>query len=199
MIRLRQAYQCGNYAAALEGLFANLNGLTNQLNGIKNSIDGLNNEYKSGAITAEQYTAQNESLAQQLLETQNEIAKVSDSINQVSESNKEVAQTFSSFKEEVRAAERELYQIGQTSGKTSAEYQAQKTKVAELKAGYKDLQNEINSLDPDTKFKAFGQSIMGIAGGISGAVGAMALFGDQSEATQQALLKSSGRWHSLRY
>ena len=63
----------GNYAAALEGLFVNLNGLTNQLNGIKNSIDGLNNEYKSGAITAEQYTAQNESLAQQLLETQNEI------------------------------------------------------------------------------------------------------------------------------
>lgn len=182
----------GNYAASLEGLFNSLNGLTSKLDGIKGSIDNLNNDFKAGVITSEQYAAQNQALAEQLVSTQNEIAKVSDSINQVSESNQQVTQTFSSFKEEVRAAERELYQIGQTSGKTSAEYQAQKEKVAELKAGYKDLQNEINSLDPDTKFKAFGQVLTGIAGGISGAVGAMALFGDQSDATQQALLKVQG-------
>lgn len=182
----------GNYAASLEGLFNSLNGLTSKLDGTKGSIDNLNNDFKAGVITSEQYAAQNQALAEQLVSTQNEIAKVSDSIEQVSESNKQVTQTFSSFKEEVRAAERELYQIGQTSENTSAEYQTQKTKVAELKAGYKDLQNEINSLDPDTKFKAFSQVLSGVAGGISGAVGAMALFGDQSDATQQALLKVQG-------
>lgn len=182
----------GNYAASLEGLFNSLNGLTSKLDGIKGSIDNLNNDFKAGVITSEQYAAQNQALAEQLVSTQNEIAKVSDSIEQVSESNQQVTQTFSSFKEEVRAAERELYRIGNTAGENSVEFQKQAENVGRLRARYKDLQDQINSLDPDTKFKAFSQVLTGIAGGISGAVGAMALFGDQSDATQQALLKVQG-------
>lgn len=61
-----------------------------------------------------------------------------------------------------------------------------------LKADQDDLKGAINALRPDAPFNAMATAIKSSAQAMAGVQGAMALFGQESEETQKALLKVQG-------
>jgi hypothetical protein len=69
------------------------------------------------------------------------------------------------------------------------EYVNALSKLGAIKDEIGDLNDTIKAFNPDAKMKAFGNVAGGMASGIQGAVGAMALFGVESEDTQKMLLK----------
>lgn len=89
------------------------------------------------------------------------------------------------LKKEIKDLTSAAIQAGEGTKKYAQALQEAANKTAELK----DLQQAISSLDPDTKL----QAIIGVAGGVAGAFaaaqGALALFGEESEDVQKALLK----------
>ena len=99
--------------------------------------------------------------------------------------------SFKSIKTQIREATQEAVRLAQQFGEFSPEATAAAQKVAKLKDTMGDFQQRVASLNPD-KFAAIGKVVSGMAGGISAAQGAMALFGSESEDVQKALLKVQG-------
>lgn len=99
--------------------------------------------------------------------------------------------SFKSIKTQIREATQEAVRLAQQFGEFSPEATAAAQKVAKLKDTMGDFQERVASLNPD-KFAAIGKVVSGMAGGISAAQGAMALFGSESEDVQKALLKVQG-------
>ena len=95
------------------------------------------------------------------------------------------------LKTQIREATQEAVLLAQKFGEFSPEATAAAQKVAKLKDTMGDFQQRVASLNPD-KFAAIGKVVSGMAGGISAAQGAMALFGSESEDVQKALLKVQG-------
>ena len=71
----------------------------------------------------------------------------------------------------------------------TSEYVKQLKKIGATKDEIGDLNDTIKAFNPDAKMKAFGSVMGGMASGIQGAVGAMALFGVKSSETEKMLLK----------
>lgn len=97
-----------------------------------------------------------------------------------------------SLRTQLRESVQELARLQNTAGATSKEIGNAAKKAAELKDRIGDARETIAAFNPDAKFKAFGQSISGVAGAFAGAQGAMALFGVESENVQKQLLKVQG-------
>lgn len=100
-------------------------------------------------------------------------------------------ESVKSLKAQIREATNEATALAQKFGALSPEAIAAAQKVAKLKDEMQDFQQRVAALNPD-KFDAIGKTVGGIAGGISAAQGAMALFGAESEDAQKALLKVQG-------
>lgn len=86
----------------------------------------------------------------------------------------------------------ELARLQNTAGASAKEIAGAAKRAAELKDRISDAKDTIAAFNPDAKFKAFGQSIQGVAGAFAGAQGALALFGVESENVQKQLLKVQG-------
>ena len=95
------------------------------------------------------------------------------------------AKSLSELKKEFKETQKTLE--GLTAG--SKEYIKTLEKLGGIKDDIGDLNSEIKSFNPEGKVQAFGNVMGGVASGIQGAVGAMALFGIESEETQKMLLK----------
>ena len=95
------------------------------------------------------------------------------------------AKSLSELKKEFKETQKTLE--GLTAG--SKEYIKTLEKLGGIKDDIGDLNDEIKSFNPEGKVQAFGNVMGGVASGIQGAVGAMALFGIESEETQKMLLK----------
>jgi hypothetical protein len=95
------------------------------------------------------------------------------------------AKSLSELKKEFRETQKTLE--GLTAG--SKEYVNALSKIGAIKGEIGDLNDTFKAFNPDAKMKAFGSVANGMASGIQGAVGAMALFGVESEDTQKMLLK----------
>ena len=95
------------------------------------------------------------------------------------------AKSLSELKKEFKETQKTLE--GLTQG--SKEYVNALSKIGAIKGEIGDLNDTFKAFNPDAKMKAFGSVASGMASGIQGAVGAMALFGVESEDTQKMLLK----------
>jgi len=95
------------------------------------------------------------------------------------------AKSLSELKKEFKETQQIL--SGLTAG--SKEYVQTLQKLGGIKDDIGDLNDEIKAFNPQGKIAALGNVMGGVASGIQGAVGAMALFGVESEETQKMLLK----------
>ena len=102
-----------------------------------------------------------------------------------------VADTLS-LRSQLRESVQELARLQNTAGASAKEIANAAKRAAELKDRIGDAKATIDAFNPDAKFKAFGQSIQGVAGAFAGAQGALALFGVESENVQKQLLKVQG-------
>jgi len=94
-----------------------------------------------------------------------------------------------SIRQELREAQQNAVDLSRRFGELSPEALSAAKKVANLKDEVGDLKNRIAALDPDAKFKAFSQSLQGVAGGFAGVQGAIGLFGTESKELEKQLLK----------
>jgi hypothetical protein len=100
-----------------------------------------------------------------------------------------VEKSVKSIRQELREAQNDAVQLGRKFGELSPEALAAAKKVATLKDEVGDLKNRVDALNPDAKFKAFSQSLQGVAGGFAGVQGAIGLFGTESAELEKQLLK----------
>lgn len=101
------------------------------------------------------------------------------------------AKSVKSIKTELREAQQEALTLARQFGDFSPQATAAAKKVANLRDEVGDFNQRVAALNPD-RFQAFGKVTAGIAGGFAAAQGAMALFGNESENVQKALLKVQG-------
>jgi len=95
------------------------------------------------------------------------------------------AKSLSELKKEFKETQKTLE--GLTIG--TKEYVSTLQRLGGIKDDIGDLNDTIKTFNPEGKIQAFGNVMGGVASGIQGAVGAMALFGIESEETQKMLLK----------
>jgi hypothetical protein len=86
----------------------------------------------------------------------------------------------------------ELVKLQNSAGASAAEIANAAKRAAELKDRIGDAKATIEAFDPDAKFKAFGQSIQGVAGAFAATQGALALVGVESAEVEKQLLKVQG-------
>lgn len=97
----------------------------------------------------------------------------------------EAAKSLKELKQEYKDQQKEL--SGLEAG--SKKYVEQLQKLGAIKDQIGDLNAEIKAFNPEGKIQAFGNVVGGLASGFQAAQGAAALFGDESENVQKALLK----------
>jgi hypothetical protein len=100
---------------------------------------------------------------------------------------------FKNLKQELRSIENELNKMA-TSGQTGSEaFKKLQQRAGEVKDQIGDTKNAIKALSSDTfRLDAFAQGAQGIAGGFAAAQGAMALFGSENKAVEEAIKKTQG-------
>lgn len=94
-----------------------------------------------------------------------------------------------SLRGQLKEAVQELARLQNTAGATGAEIAEAAKRAADLKDRIGDAKATIEAFDPDAKFKAFGQSIQGVAGAFAATQGALALVGVESAEVEKQLLK----------
>lgn len=119
-------------------------------------------------------------------------ASIDNATNATNENNDAVSQgnaAYKTFKTQLREANQELQKQIQLTGESSEETIKAAKAVAELKDQMGFASDLADSFNPDQKMKALGAATRVAATGVQGITAGMALFGDQSEDTQKALLK----------
>jgi hypothetical protein len=96
---------------------------------------------------------------------------------------------FVALNRQLREAKNEALQAAQEFGIMSDEFKAAAERADELNASAEAANRQIKLVGEDNKIETFGKALQGITGAFSIAQGAAALFGDESEAVEQALLK----------
>lgn len=97
-----------------------------------------------------------------------------------------------SLRGQLREAMMELVRLQDTAGASAQEIANAAKRAADLKDRIGDAKATIEAFDPDAKFKAFGQSIQGVAGAFAATQGALALVGVESAEVEKQLLKVQG-------
>ena len=100
-------------------------------------------------------------------------------------------ESVKSLKAQIREATNEAVLLAQKFGEFSPEAQQAAARVADLKDQMEDFGLRVKGLNPD-KFTVFANVGQGIARGIQGATGAMALFGIEGENATKILAKVQG-------
>lgn len=111
------------------------------------------------------------------------------SLNKLTEANAKQSEGVKSLRLQLREATLSQGVMAQKFGETSSEAIEAAKAVAELKDQIQFNKDLVDSFNPDQKFKALGAATQVAATGTSAVVSGMALFGDQSEETEKALLK----------
>ena len=94
-----------------------------------------------------------------------------------------------SIKTELREAQNDAINLARKFGDTSTEALQAAQRVANLRDEVADFKQRVDALNPDAKFKAFSQSLQGVAGGFAGLQGAIGLFGTESKDLERQLLR----------
>ena len=102
---------------------------------------------------------------------------------------KQAEQSVGNFKKALREANAELIGLTEKFGATSKEATNAAKKVAGLKDAIGDARDLANSFNPDAKFAALSGAIQGAVSGFAALQGAQALFGSDSKALEETLVK----------
>ena len=94
-----------------------------------------------------------------------------------------------SLKQQLREATAEVQALSDKFGATSEQAVAAAKRASELKDQIGDSKNLIDAFNPDTKFKAFSQTLGAVAGGFAAVQGALGLLGAEGEDVQKTLAK----------
>ena len=148
--------------------------------------DDLNNIEQKISLT---YDTNAETTAGEVQQLNTAIDNTTQSQNENTVATQKNEQAQKTFKTQLREANQELLKVSQTFGETSKEAVQAAKKVADLKDQMQFSKDLVDNFNPDQKFKALGAATQIAATATSGLVSGMALFGDQSEDTQKALLK----------
>ena len=98
-------------------------------------------------------------------------------------------QALGSLKSQLRQATAEVQALSEKFGATSEQAVAAAKRASELKDAIGDSKNLIDAFNPDTKFKAFSQTLSSVAGGFAAVQGALGLLGAEGEDVQKTLAK----------
>lgn len=101
----------------------------------------------------------------------------------------QVSNSVKSIKTELRQATQDAIALSRKFGDTSVEAVEAQKKVANLKEEVSDFKQRVDALNPEAKFRAFGQVLQGVAGGFAGLQGAIGLFGTENKELEKQLLK----------
>jgi len=104
----------------------------------------------------------------------------------------QAVESVGSIKKQLREATNDLVSLAAKFGEGSQEAVNAAKRVAELRDRIGDAKSMADAFNPDAKFRAFSQSLQGVAGGFAAVQGAMATFGIESEDLQQTLVKVQG-------
>jgi predicted nuclease with TOPRIM domain len=96
---------------------------------------------------------------------------------------------FEALNRQLREARKEAQQAAEEFGFMSNEFKAAAERADDLDDQIKAVNARIGAIDTEGKIETFGKALQGVTGAFSVAQGAAALFGDESEAVEQALLK----------
>lgn len=100
---------------------------------------------------------------------------------------------FKSLKQELRSIEQQLNQMAESGDTGSEAFRKLQQRAGQVKDQIGDTKSAIKALSSDTfKLDAFSQAAQGIAGGFAAAQGAMALFGTENKAVEEAIKKTQG-------
>jgi hypothetical protein len=94
-----------------------------------------------------------------------------------------------SLKQQLREATAEVQALSEKFGATSQQAVEAAKRASELKDQIGDSKNLIDAFNPDTKFKAFSQTLSSVAGGFAAVQGALGLLGAEGEDVQKTLAK----------
>lgn len=100
-----------------------------------------------------------------------------------------VTPAFQSLKQAIREAQKEAQIAFQQFGRDSQEFQTAAARVDDLQDSLKEVNISIEAIDFEGKIQTFGRVAEGIAGAFAVAQGAAALFGEENEAVEKAILK----------
>ena len=98
-------------------------------------------------------------------------------------------QALGSLKKQLKEATLEVQELSAKFGSTSDAAVNAAKRAAELKDQIGDSKALVDAFNPDTKFKAFSQTLGAVAGGFSAVQGAMGLVGVEGEEVEKTLLK----------
>lgn len=118
-----------------------------------------------------------------------ELDALTNSTEELGQAVDDLATSNKTLKQQLKEATNEAQLLADKFGANSKEATDAARKVAHLKEEISDFKDRVDALNPEAKFKAFGQALSGVAGGFAAAEGAMALFGGESEELQKHLLK----------
>ena len=133
-----------------------------------------------------QLTAELDKTGKEAEDTVDSVGKIGTAANKVSDSG------VKSFKAQLREATQELNAMVAQFGAASPQAAAAAQRVAELRDNIGDAKLLTDAFNPDAKFTAFANALKGVTGAFSAVQGAQALFGSESKAVEQALLKVQG-------
>lgn len=104
----------------------------------------------------------------------------------------EIKGNTKSLRTELKEAVQELARLQNSANASSKEIAQAAKRAGELRDRIGDAKATVDAFNPDAKFKAFGQTVVGIAGAFTAVQGALALVGVESEDVQKTLLKVQG-------
>jgi hypothetical protein len=98
---------------------------------------------------------------------------------------------FKSAKDELKQTQKALVEMSLAGKQGTAEFKAMEKRAGQLKDAIGDVNTRVKNLANDTpKLELLTQAATGIAGGFAVAQGAAALFGDENEDVQKAIMKT---------
>lgn len=100
-----------------------------------------------------------------------------------------VLTSMGDIKKVIKQMQFELLAVTEEFGASSEQAIKLASQIENMKDKMADAKSMTDAFNPDAKFKAFSQSLQGVAGGFAVVQGAMGLFGAESEDLQKSLLK----------
>lgn len=114
--------------------------------------------------------------------------QMADSVTKAGKSGAE----FKTLKTQIRDARNEAQLLAAEFGDTSAQAINAQKKIANLTDELGDFNSRVQALNPEAKFKAFGQVAQGAVGGLQGLTGALQIFGSENEEVNKIVQKFQG-------
>ena len=159
---------------------------------ISNPIDDLNAKLKLANITLYATVAHFGDLSPEAQAAAAEVEKINSQLKQAKNNSEGIDQPIKSWKSQLKDAKLELEQMVDRFGELSPQVAVASDKVANLEDKIGDAKGLVDAFNPDAKFKGLGNAIQGATGALTAITGAQALFGTESKAVQETLLKVQG-------